>query len=197
MKLSDITVRNIKPSSKVQKLSDGGGLYLHVSPSGGKLWRMAYRFGGRQKTLSFGAYPSVSLKDARQLREEAKELLAGAIDPGEQKKQEKITAQAEAQEQANTFETVAREWHSRKTVHLSYSYRKQILGRLENMLFPYIGTKPFMGLEPTDILNAVRHAEDRGAIETAHRLLQRCGQIYRYARVTGYVMVFDVVTSIT
>lgn len=114
-----------------------------------------------------------------------------------QRKEERAVQIQVEQEQATTFEMVAREWHSRKTVHLSYSYRKQILGRLENMLFPYIGTKPFMGLEPTDILNAVRHAEDRGAIETAHRLLQRCGQIYHYARVVGYVMVFDVVTDIT
>ena len=197
MALTDTAIKALTPKDKRYRVFDSGGLYIEVAPAGGKWWRLKYRFGGRQKTLSFGAYPSVSLKDARQLREEAKELLAGAIDPGEQKKQEKITAQAEAQEQANTFETVAREWHSRKTVHLSYSYRKQILGRLENMLFPYIGTKPFMGLEPTDILNAVRHAEDKGAIETAHRLLQRCGQIYHYARVVGYVMVFDVVTDIT
>ena len=197
MALTDTAIKALTPKDKRYRVFDSGGLYIEVAPAGGKWWRLKYRFGGRQKTLSFGAYPSVSLKDARQLREEAKELLAGAIDPGEQKKQEKITAQAEAQEQANTFETVAREWHSRKTVHLSYSYRKQILGRLENMLFPYIGTKPFMGLEPTDILNAVRHAEDKGAIETAHRLLQRCGQIYNYARVVGYVMVFDVVTDIT
>ena len=99
MALSDTSIRNIKPNAKVQKLSDGGGLYLYISPAGGKLWRMAYRFNGKQKTLSFGAYPAVSLKDARQKREEAKEQLAKGIDPGEQKKEAKAATLALEREQ--------------------------------------------------------------------------------------------------
>ena len=115
--LPDTTFRNIKPNSKVQKISDGGGLYLHISPAGGKLWRMAYRFNGKQKTLSFGAYPAVPLKDARYRRDEAKELLAQGIDPGEHKKQAKALAMEETRTQTITFEYVAREWHGKINIH--------------------------------------------------------------------------------
>lgn len=196
MKLSDTSIRNVKPTAKVQKISDGGGLYLYVSPAGGKLWRMAYRFDDKQKTLSFGAYPAVSLKDARYRRDEAKELLAAGIDPGEQKKQARSAAEEEARAQTITFEYVAMEWHAKKTAHLTEDYRKQIMGRLENMLFPYIGCRPFNTLEPADILAAVRPAEERGAIETAHRLVQLAGQICRYARLVGYAK-YDVAAGLS
>jgi len=196
MALSDTNLRNIKPNSKVQKLSDGGGLYLHISPTGGKLWRMAYRFNRKQKTLSFGAYPAVGLKDARQRREEAKELLAKGLDPGEQKKQAKAAAVEEARAQAITFEYVAREWHNKKTAHLTADYRKQIMSRLENMLFPHIGNVPFAALEPADILRAVRPAEERGAIETAHKLVNLAGQVCRYARLVGYAK-YDIAAGLT
>lgn len=196
MKLSDTSIRNVKPATRVQKLSDGGGLYLYVAPSGGKLWRMAYRFAGMQKTLSFGAYPAVSLKDARYRREEAKEMLAAGVDPGEQKKQAKVVAVEEARTQAATFEAVAREWYDRKTAHLTQDYRKQIISRLENMLFPYIGCRPFATLEPADILSAARPAEERGAIETAHRLVRLAGQVCRYARLVGYCK-YDVAAGLT
>ena len=196
MALSDTTFRNIKPNAKVQKIADGGGLYLHISPTGGKLWRMAYRFNGKQKTLSFGAYPAVSLKDARYRRDEAKELLVQGIDPGEQKKQAKAAAMEEAKTQAITFEYVAREWHGKKTAHLTEDYRKQIMSRLENMLFPHIGTVPFTALEPANILRAVRPAEERGAIETAHKLVNLAGQVCRYARLVGYAK-YDVAAGLT
>lgn len=194
-KLTDTFIRNLKSTSTAQKHSDGGGLYLFVSPSGGKLWRMGYRFDGKQKTLSFGAYPAVSLKDARQKREEAKERLAKGFDPGEQKKEAKAMAMAVAREQAATFEAVGRDWHGKKTMHLAPNHRKQLLSRLENQLFPYIGKVPFAALEPTDILAAVRHAEERGAVETAHRLVQLAGQVCRYARLCGYVK-YDVASGL-
>lgn len=194
-KLTDTFIRNLKSTSTVQKHSDGGGLYLFVSPTGGKLWRMGYRFSGKQKTLSFGAYPAVSLKDARQKRDEAKEQLAKGIDPGEQKKEAKVVAMATAREQAATFEAVGREWHGKKTTQLAPNHRKQLLSRLENQLFPYIGGIPFAKLEPTDILAAVRHAEERGAVETAHRLVQLAGQVCRYARLCGYTK-YDVASGL-
>lgn len=196
MKLSDTAIRNVKPTDRVQKISDGWGLHLHVSPAGSKLWRMYYRFGGKQKTLSFGAYPAVSLKDARQRRDEARKMLAAGIDPGEQKKQAKAAAAALAREQAATFEAVAREWYAKKTAHLTPDYRKQIISRLENMIFPHIGGKPFVTLEPSDILIPARQAESRGAIETAHRLVRLAGQVCRYARIAGYCK-YDVAAGLT
>ena len=109
MKLTDAKLRALKPTGKTQKISDGGGLYIHLSPAGGKLWRLFYRFDGKQKTLALGKYPDVSLVEARKRREEARELLGQGIDPGEHKKQIKAAVAAEAVEQAITFEAVARE----------------------------------------------------------------------------------------
>ena len=108
--LTDADIRNAKPKSGPYKLFDGDGLFLFVSVSGGKLWRLKYRFGGKEKLLSIGQYPTVGLKDARQYREEAKELIAKGIDPSAERKEAKAAATAQAQEQAATFETVAREW---------------------------------------------------------------------------------------
>ena len=186
MPLSDTSLRAIKPSDKVQKISDGGGLYLHVTPAGSKLWRMAYRFGGKQKTLSFGSYPAVGLKEARASREEAKALLADGIDPSEEKKRIKVATASAEREQAMTFESVGYEWFERKTGQLSDGYRKRVLARLENNLFPAMCRKPFSELEPSDLVEAVKPSEDDGKHETAHRLMQLAGQICRYARLMGY-----------
>lgn len=196
MKLSDTSIRKARPTDKTQKLPDGGGLYLFILPTGSKLWRMAYRFDGKQKSLSFGAYPAVSLKDARSRREAAKALLAAEIDPSAEKKRIKAVAAAVAKEQAATFENVSREWFAKKTAHLTPEYRKQILSRLENQIFPHIGGKPFATLEPADILSAVSHAEKRGAIETAHKLVNIAGQVCRYARLVGYAK-YDVAAGLT
>lgn len=195
MKLTDTLLRSLKATGQVQKKADGGGLYIHVSPSGGKLWRMAYSFDGKQKTLSFGAYPAVSLKDARQKREEAKEQLAKGVDPGQQKKEIKAAALAVEREQGTTFEAVAREWYAKKSTALSAAHQKKVLSRLENQLFPRIGNIPLSQLEPSDILAAVRYAEERGFIETAHRLVQLAGQVCRYARLCGYVK-YDVASGL-
>ena len=116
MPLTDVFIRSLKPLEKAYKHFDGGGLYIHVAPTGSKLWRMSYRFAGKGKLLSFGEYPTVSLKDAREKREEAKKLLAQGIDPSVWKKQEKA---ARIIAQSNTFESIAREWHETKTSHLS------------------------------------------------------------------------------
>ena len=196
MALNDTFVRSLKTPIKAEKYTDGEGMYLYLSPSGGKLWRLDYRFEGKRKTLSFGAYPAISLKDARKRREEAKELLAQGIDPNEQKKSEKIAIIEQQKELSATFEAIGREWFEKRTAHLTDEYRKQILSRVENQIFPYIGTKLMSTLEPADILFAASHAEKRGTIETAHRLIQISGQICRYARLAGYCK-YDITSGLT
>jgi len=196
MKLSDVSLRGIKATGKIQKYHDGGWLYLHVTPTGGKLWRMGYRFEGKQKTLSFGAYPAVSLKEARQKSDKAKEIIAKGVDPGTAKKEARIKAAAVAREEAVTFAVTAREWYAKKTIDLSPGYRQKIMSHLEKQLFPYIGNIPFSKIEPVNILAAVRHAEERGTIETAHRLAQLAGQVCRYARLAGYTK-YDAAAGLT
>ena len=194
--LTDAAIRNAKPKKKTCKLFDGGGLFVLITATGSKLWRLKYRLGGKEKLLSLGVYPEVGLKEARRRRDEAREQIAQGIDPGEQKKEAKALAAAEAREQAATFEAVSREWYAKKTAHLTEDYRKQIISRLERMIFPHIGSKPFSSLEPADILIPARQAESRGAIETAHRLVRLAGQVCRYARLVGYCK-YDVAAGLT
>ena len=182
MKLTDVFLRGLKADGKVQKHFDGGGLYMFVSPSGGKLWRMAYRFDGKQKTMSFGAYPTVNLKDARQKREAAKALLAKGVDPSAHKKAARAAIRAKA---ANGFEIVAREWFAKYSPSLGEKYCQKIHSFLVNDVFPFLGAKPIDEVEAEDILKVAHRAESRGAVETAHRLVQLCGRIFRYAIVTG------------
>ena len=196
MQLTDTHLRNLKPSAKIQKLSDGGGLYLHLAPSGGKLWRMAYRFNGKQKLLSFGAYPAVSLKDARIKRDEAKELLAKGIDPGEEKKERKAAQAAQEKEQWETFENIALEWFATYSPRLTPKHAAKLMSFLKNKLFPAIGDKPVTEIEPAHLLAAVRPTESKGHHETAHKLMQLCGQVMRYARITGRVK-YDVASGLS
>ncbi|MDL2259449.1 tyrosine-type recombinase/integrase [Deltaproteobacteria bacterium OttesenSCG-928-K17] len=180
--LSDVFLKKIKSDSPQKRFSDGGGLFIQLSPNGAKLWRMAYRFGGKQKLLSFGAYPAVSLKRARQLRDEAKELLAAGIDPGVHKKALKAATELKYQ---NSFEVVAREWFEKNTHRWALSNSSKVIARLENDLFPLIGSIPVADLKAPDILKAVQRIAGRGALDTAHRALQNCSQILRYAIATG------------
>lgn len=196
MKLTDTALRALKPTGKVQKLSDGGGLYLHVTPTGSRLWRMAYRFTGKQKLLSFGAYPTVSLRDARKLREEAKEQLAKGIDPGAEKRQAKEAVLAQKREARDTFEFVAREWFAKYEPTLSNKHAQKLRRYLENTLFPVLGGKPITLLEPADFLQVVQPSERLGHYETAHKLMRLCGQVTRYARITGRIK-YDVAAGLT
>ncbi len=179
--LNDTFLKNLKDSDQ-KKHFDGGGLYIYFTKTGSKLWRMAYRFGGKEKTLSFGAYPAVSLKRARQLRDEAKEQLAAGIDPGQHKKAVKEAAEAK---NGASFEIVAREWFKRNEPKWAKSNSEKIIARLQNDLFPYIGSIPVNDLKAPDILKAIQRVADRGALDTAHRALQNCSQIMRYAIATG------------
>lgn len=182
MALTDVAIRNAKPTDKQQKLFDGGGLFLLVKPAGGKRWVLKYRFGGKEKSLALGTYPEVTLVEARRRRDAARDKLAAGIDPGEAKKAEKRTQQLSAE---NSFEAVAREWHAKYAPTWSDSHAARILRRLEVDAFPWIGGKPIAELTPPDVLNVLRRVEKRGALETAHRLHANVSQACRYAVATG------------
>lgn len=182
MALSDVAVRNAKPGEKPIRMFDGGGLYLEVAPTGGKLWRLKYRFGGKEKLLALGKYPDVSLKDARERRDEARKLLANEVDPSENRKQQKS---AKAERSANSFEVVAREWIAKNTPTWAASHASKIIRRLEMYVYPWLGGKPIADITAPDLLALARRIESKGAIETAHRALQNCGQVFRYAVATG------------
>jgi len=180
MALSDLAIRRAKPTEKVQRLFDGGGLYLEISPTGGKLWRQKYRFAGKEKRLAHGGYPAVSLSDARDRRDAARKLLAAGVDPGEHRKAEKAAGLERA---GNSFEVVAREWLLKRD--WVPGYLSKVEAWLVNDVFPYIGGRPVAELTAPEFLRVARRIEERGAIESAHRIMQNCGQVMRYAIATG------------
>ena len=182
MTLTDTAIRSAKPSTKPARLFDGGGMYLEVSPSGGKLWRLKYRFAGKEKLLSFGAYPAVSLKEARERRDEAKKLLSNGVDPGEVKKAQKAASQERA---ANSFEAVAREWMTRWKADKAASHYSKVIARLENDVFPWLGGVPVNDVTAPMVLAILRRIEGRGAIDTTHRAKENISQVMRYAIATG------------
>jgi len=182
MNLTAQTIKNSKPAIKTRKLFDGGGLYLEVSPKGRKWWRLKYRFAGKEKKLSLGVYPDVTLKDARDRRYQARKLLDDGIDPSEHRRsiREEIRIQA-----ANTFELVAREWFSGHEPTWAISHSSKVMGRLEKNVFPWLGKKAINSIKPQHLLEVIRRIEGRGVLETAHRSLATCGQVFRYAVATG------------
>lgn len=182
MPLSDTTIRTAKPSEKTQKLFDGGGLYLEVAPSGGKWWRLKYRFGGKEKRISLGVYPDVTLKDARERRDNARKLLANDIDPGENRKVQKA---ANVERAANSFEVIAREWFAKNRQSWAASHADKIIARLENDVFPWLGGKAIAEITAPDVLSVLRRIESRGTIDTAHRAKGNISQVMRYAIATG------------
>jgi hypothetical protein len=180
MPLTDSAIRNAKPKDKPYKLADGAGLYLLVTPKGGKWWRLDYRFNCKRRTLSMGVYPDVSLKSARDRRSEAKTQLADGIDPGEIRKATKAS-----QSDANGFEAVAREWWGKHEPTWSKTHSSRTILRLEKDVFPWIGTRPVGEISAPELLTVLRRIENRGALETAKRIHQSCGQIFRYAVAAG------------
>lgn len=182
MPLKDVTVRNAKPREKAYKLADEKGLYLFIKPNGSKAWRLKYRFLGKEKTLSIGLYPDVELKDARNARDNARKQLADKIDPGLAKQVSKRSAKLAAED---SFEVIAREWYVKFSTKWSPSHGERILRRLEKDIFPWIGKRPIAEITAPELLSVLRRMENRGAIETAHRAHQNCGQVFRYAIATG------------
>lgn len=179
--LTDAAIRNAKPATKPVRLFDGGGLYLEVAPAGGKWWRLKYRFGGKEKRISFGVYPEVSLKDAREKRDVARKQLAQGIDPGEERKATKTIESG-----SGSFEAVAREWQAKfAAAEWSETHSKNILSRLEKNVFPWLGSRAVGEITSPEIIKVFRMIEARGHLETLHRTLTNCGQVFRYAIATS------------
>ena len=170
------------PDGKSKKYTDGGGLYLLVSKKG-KYWRYNYKFMKRNKTLALGVYPAVSLKEARILHDKARELLERNIDPSLHKK----IKNGSLIDDSNSFEAVAREWYSGWKDLNSEAHAKRVFSRLEKDIFPWLGDRPIADIEPPEILILLRRIKARGALETAHRVLQSIGQVFRYGVATGRV----------
>lgn len=190
MPLTDPAVRNAKPGIKPTgeptenpyKIADAGGMYLEVYPNGSKYWRMKYRYAGKEKRLALGVYPEVTLKEARNRRDDARKLLAEGTDPSQAKQAEKRARKLSA---ANTFEGVAREWYSKQAHIWVKTHAADVLRRLEANAFPAIGHRPINEIEPPELLMMARKIETRGAHDLAHRVLQVCGQVFRYGVATG------------
>ena len=182
MPLTDTLARNAKPAAKTVRMFDRDGLYLEVSPRGGKWWRLKYRFAGKEKRVSLGVYPEVNLKKARARTIDARQLLEAGVDPSENRRAAKA---AQIEGAANSFEVVTREWIDRQMKTWVKGHGERILTRFERDMFPWIGARPIADLTAPELLATVRRIEKRGALETAHRALGNCGQVFRYAIATG------------
>ncbi len=182
MALTAIQVQKAKLKEKPYKLSDERGLYLLVNPNGSKLWKFKYRFNGVERKLSIGKYPEISLAAARDKREEARTNLANDIDPSALKASMKRAKKLAGE---NSFEKLAREWHTKNQSKWTPKHAERILLRLEQNIFPWLGKKPITEISAPDLLIQIQRIEERGAHETAHRTLQICGQIFRYAIVSS------------
>ncbi len=183
MPLSDTTIRTAKPKDKLYRLTDANGLCLEVTPTGSKLWRYRYRFNGSAKMLALGAYPSVTLLKARQLRDGARQLLIEGTDPGEQKK----TAKQAQKVEGLTFETLAREWFAYNAPRWAESTTYKSKLYLENDLIPGIGSRPVKAITRPDLVELVRKVEARGTLNAAGKIRQWLHQIFRYGLAKGVV----------
>lgn len=182
MPLSDTAIRKLKSTEKSYKVADEKGLHLLVTPSGGKLWRMKYRFEGKEKLISFGGYPDVPLIRAREKRDEARRLLADGIDPSAHRKAHKGMR---AEMASNTFEVIAREWYSKQLPVWAPAQAVKVGRIMEKNIYPWLGSRPITEIKPPELLTVIRRMEDRRVIDTAKRALQCTGQIFRYAVATG------------
>lgn len=182
MPLTDTAIRAAKSTDKIQKIFDGGGLYIEIPPTGKKRWRWKFRFDGKEKRLSLGVYPDVGLKEARERREEARKLLAAGVDPAINRKIQKA---ARLERAANSFEAIAREWFAKHSPSWAKSHADKILRRLENDVFPWLGARAIADIGAQELLGVLRRIENRGALDTAHRAHQNCSQVFRYAVATG------------
>ncbi len=180
--LTDTAVRKAKGKDKPYKLFDGHGLFLLVNPNGRKGWRLKYRINGKEKLISLGPYPEVSLAKAREKRTDARKLLVDGIDPGVAKRAAKY---AKAEQGANTFEAIGQEWFDKNSPRWSESHSTRSKRLLEKDLYPWLGSQPIAEIDAPELLRTIRRIESRGALDTAHRALQYCGMVFRYAVATG------------
>ncbi|MBV5316895.1 MAG: tyrosine-type recombinase/integrase [Desulfobulbaceae bacterium] len=181
-KLTDMALKIAKPGTATRRLADGGGLFLEIRPNGSKYWRMAYRFGGKQKLLALGVYPNVSMPEARKAAQQAHQHLGEGRDPGLVKKITKGTNCTD-----NTFQAVALEWLEKFKHQWSDSHVKSISGRLQRDIFPWIGSRPIGEITPPELLSVLRRIEARGHLENTHRALTNAGQVFMYALATGRI----------
>lgn len=179
MPLTATQVKQTKPRDKTYKLFDGGGMYLEVSPKGGKWWRLKYRIAGKEKRISLGTYPTVSLKEARDHRETFKKQITQGIDPSLLRQIKKYEAKE------NTFKAVALEWFAKHRKKVNAQYADRLIRRLEKDIFPLLGNRLISEITPPELLSVLSKVEKRGAIVIAKRLKQTCGQVFRYAVATG------------
>ena len=182
MALTSLAVKQAQPAGKTKRLYDERGLYLEISPAGGKWWRLKYRFAGKEKRLSLGVYPDIGLKEARAARDEARRLVAQGVDPSARRKESSRQRVADAE---NSFEVVAREWFQKQAPIWSDIHQKNVISKLEKNIFPYLGDDTVAAISAPNLLRVLRKIEERGAIETAHRTLSICGQVFRYAIATA------------
>jgi hypothetical protein len=180
--LTETAIRKAKAPAKPTKLSDGRGLYLLCAPSGGKWWRFKYRFDGKEKLLSFGTYPEVSLAKAREDREEARRQLASGVDPSAVRQQAK---RQKAEATANNFEGIAREWLDNVKPGWAAIYHGDTVKRFEAFVFPAIGRRPIAGITASDLLPLMRKIEARGTLVTSHKVLRACRQVFAYKAAQG------------
>ena len=180
--LTDTAIRKAKPANKPIRLFDGGGLYLELATSGGKLWRFKYRFGGKEKRQALGTYPDTSLARAREKRDEARRLLADGVDPSENRK---VQTAAKMALSANSFEAIGREWFAKMKPQWAESHADKIMARLERDVFPWLGKRPIAETTAVEVLTTLKRISDRGAKDTAKRAQQDCGGVFRYAIQTG------------
>ena len=182
MALTDTRIKNLSPRDKPYRLSDSRGLYIEVQPNGSKYWRLKYRFVGKEKRLAIGVYPKVTLKSARKACELARAHLEQGVDSSQAKQARKVE---QAQSQLNNLEVISRQWHAQQSKIWSAGYASKVLRSMERDLYPYAGTLPLDQISPPQLLAILRRVEERGAAETAHRLKQTVGQVFRYAVATG------------
>lgn len=182
MALTDIQIRNARPEAKQYKLSAGKGLYLIVAPNGGKWWRVRYRFDGKQKELSAGTYPDVTLKAASIKRDDIRRMVADGLDPLYERKIDKLSKRSNSE---NSFEAVTREWHQKLKANWSKDHAERTLTRFEKDVFPWIGSREANQINAPELLAVLRRVESRGALDTAHRIHQQTSQVFRYAIATG------------
>jgi integrase len=182
MSLTDAKVRNAQPQAKSYKIYDGEGMFLLVAPSGSKYWRFKYHFAGKEKLLALGVYPEISLGDARERRAQARKTVAGGHNPSEAKKEAKRVAVLKSE---NSFEVIAREWYEQRKHEWAASSSKTMIARLERHVFPKLGNRPITDINAPEVLTMLRVVEKSGALDTALRVMQICGQIFMYAIATG------------
>ncbi|MBO9652101.1 MAG: integrase arm-type DNA-binding domain-containing protein [Variovorax sp.] len=194
MPLTDTAIRNSQPGPKPRKLADGRGLYLEISPAGGKWWRLKYRIAGKEKRISLGTYPDTTLRRAREKAEAARELISNGLDPSAERKVEKARLAEEGAEASrieagfpptDSFEHVAREWFATRKDEWAPSYGDKIMRRMEVDIFPGLGREYIASITPPQLLAVLRRVEARGVVETAHRALENCSQVFRYAVAIG------------